>query len=154
VVERIWSGIQTFGANRFVTLFCGRIDPATGRLDYVNAGHPPAIVWNEDGTLESLDPTGPLVSPVWESPRWESRSVEFTAGHRLLAYTDGVSEAPGPTDFFGVERVREAVEQTRGGGIALLDTVMERVEAFMHGRRYVDDVTMMTVANLEPRPKS
>ena len=148
VVERIWSGISTFGANRFVTLFCGRIDPHAGRLDYVNAGHPPPILWSEDGPLESLDSSGPLVSPVWDAPRWERHTLEFSAGHHLLIYTDGVSEAPGPTDYFGYERVREAVNRTRGGGDELLDTVMQDVEAFMQGRRMDDDLTMMAVSNL------
>lgn len=151
VVERIWSGIQTFGANRFVTLFCGRIDPQKDRLDYVNAGHPSAILWSAEGALKLLEPTGPLVSPVWDAPRWELCSREFSAGQRLLAYTDGVSEAPGPTDFFGEERVIDAVKRTRGGGVALLDTVTQEVEAFMQGRKYVDDVTLMTVANLPER---
>jgi sigma-B regulation protein RsbU (phosphoserine phosphatase) len=154
VVERIWSGILTFRANRFVTLFCGRIDPETGSLEYVNAGHPPPILWSEGGTLELLDPSGPLVSPVWDSPRWERRTRDFSAGHHLLAYTDGVTEAPGPTDQFGAERVQAAVERTRGGGDALLDSVMQDVEEFMQGRKIDDDLTMMTVANLGRRDKS
>jgi serine phosphatase RsbU (regulator of sigma subunit) len=151
VVERIWAGIQTFRANRFVTLFCGRIDPQGGRLDYVNAGHPAALVWSGKDALESLGATGPLVSPVWEAPRWERPSRDFAPGHRLLAYTDGISEAPGPAEFFGAERVAEAVERTRAGGAELLDAVMEQVEAFMQGRRPEDDLTLMSVAHLGKR---
>jgi hypothetical protein len=47
--------------------------------------------------------------------------------------------------------VRSTVERARGGGVQLLDAVMEEVEAFMHGRKPVDDLTMMTVAHLRPK---
>ena len=46
------------------------------------------------------------------------------------------------------------MENTRKGGIALLDRVMQEVEAFMQGRKYEDDATMMTVANLGQRRES
>jgi sigma-B regulation protein RsbU (phosphoserine phosphatase) len=148
VAERIWSGIRTFGANRFVTMFCGRIDSREGRLDYVTAGHPAAIVWDGERPLELLESTGPLISPVWDEPRWACRSREFGPGHRLLAYTDGLSEAQGPTEFFGSERVVAGAERTRAGGEALLDAILVEVEAFAQGRRRDDDLTMMAVSHL------
>jgi serine phosphatase RsbU (regulator of sigma subunit) len=33
------------------SLFLARLDPATGRLDYTNAGHPPALLLRADGQL-------------------------------------------------------------------------------------------------------
>jgi len=147
VAERIWSGIRTFGANRFVTMFCGRVDSREGRLDYVNAGHPSAILWRGDGPLELLESTGPLISPVWDEPRWECRSREFGPGHRLLAYTDGVSEAQSAEEFFGTERVNAAADRTRAGGSELLDAILADIEAFAQGRRRDDDLTMMAVTH-------
>ena len=43
--------------NRFVTGVVGCLDPATGRLDYVNAGHPAPCVVSAGGLTE-LDATG------------------------------------------------------------------------------------------------
>jgi sigma-B regulation protein RsbU (phosphoserine phosphatase) len=145
VVERIFAGIQTFRANRFVTLFCGRLRAGEERLDFVNAGHPPAFLWHAKGDPEQLDPTGPLVSPVWDAPRWEQQTRPFRSGQRLLLYTDGLTEAPSGTEFFGVERVDQAIVRAPDGGAELADILLQDVENFMQGRRPVDDLTLLTV---------
>ena len=97
--------------------------------------------------MKLLGPSGPIVSPVWDAPRWERRTIPFPPGTHLLVYTDGVSEAQGPDGFFGAERVQEIVERAREGGSALLDAVTEGVAEFVQGRRYEDDVTLMAVTN-------
>src|SRR6185369_16830600 len=91
VVQRISAGLAAFSPERFVTLIAALIAPGEGRLRFVNAGHPPAVVW---GTREPewLGSTGPLVSPALTSASWESRTVPIHHGDHLLLYTDGVSE--------------------------------------------------------------
>jgi sigma-B regulation protein RsbU (phosphoserine phosphatase) len=147
VADRIWAGIRTFRANRFVSLFCGRLDPRAKHLEYVNAGHPPALLWSASGERSSLGPTGPIVSPVWDAPDWQVRVHTFEPGTRLLAYTDGVSEAPGPgpEEMFGAERIEALIARYPAGGDALLDGVLGDVATFMHGRRPVDDQTLLTL---------
>ena len=40
---------------RFTTAFIAELDPLTGNLNYVSAGHNPPILRREDGTVERLD---------------------------------------------------------------------------------------------------
>jgi len=145
VVERIAAGIRTFRDNRFVSLFCGRINLDKGHLDYVNAGHPPGLLWGREGGPTSLGPTGPIVSPVFDTATWSQERVPFGSGGRMLLYTDGVTEARGGSEFYGDERLGEVVAAVPAGGKPLLDVVTREVEAFMQGRRPDDDITLMTI---------
>ena len=145
VVERISAGIRTFKSNRFVTLFCGVVDVAEGTLQYVNAGHPPGILCDGAGRVSLLSPTGILVSPVFDTATWSVDRVEFRSAHRLLLYTDGITEAPGESECFGTERLVARVG--RGAhGKALIDSVFAEVLEFMHGRPREDDLTLLTVS--------
>ena len=42
--------LAAFGPERFVTLIAAVLGADEGRLHYVNAGHPPALVWNGAGS--------------------------------------------------------------------------------------------------------
>lgn len=146
VTEKIWAAIRSFEANRFVTTFCGRLQPARGLLEYVNAGHPPALLWEPEGQITPLAPTGPLISPaLGESSAWQQKSVRFTGALRLLVYTDGVTEAQGEEGFFGQQRLEEMIAGSAQGGAPLLETLVGAVTAFAAGRRLRDDLTLLTV---------
>ena len=130
----------------FVTVFYGVLEAVTGRLTYASAGHDPPFLRRASGAVEPLMPTGPLMGVIEELEIGDA-TVELEAGDALLAYTDGVSEASGPTDFYGSERVIAATDRTRCGGDELLDAVMADVEEFTQGRPRVDDLTLMTVGH-------
>jgi sigma-B regulation protein RsbU (phosphoserine phosphatase) len=51
----------------FATLFFGILDPATGKLVYVNGGHEPAFVIDPNGIKTTLSRTGPAVGLVPEA---------------------------------------------------------------------------------------
>jgi phosphoserine phosphatase RsbU/P len=45
-------------ANMFATILFGILDPLTGRLSYVNAGHEPALILNQGAIKAHLPRTG------------------------------------------------------------------------------------------------
>jgi len=145
VVARIASGLRPFDEARFVTAFCAVIDARRQRLVYVNAGHPAPLLLDASGARGELSLTGAMISPAFPDMTWEERSVPFGPGCRLLAYTDGITEARGDEGAFGVARLRAVVDATGARGALLLDVVVGAVTRFCGGRPADDDRTLLTV---------
>jgi sigma-B regulation protein RsbU (phosphoserine phosphatase) len=94
--------------NRMITCFYGEIDPATGRLIYINAGHNPPYLYDGDGR-RTLDATAVVLGMLDGMPFPEA-SAELLSGSRLLLYTDGVTEAENKAgEQFGEERLEAAI---------------------------------------------
>src|SRR5262245_46406457 len=70
VVDRVWNGLSAFGPERFVTLVAALVAPQEGRLTFVNAGHPAGLIWRNGNGLARLSSSGPMLSSIFSSPRW------------------------------------------------------------------------------------
>ncbi|MCP3905892.1 MAG: SpoIIE family protein phosphatase [Planctomycetes bacterium] len=144
-VERVSEGLRSFDGCRFVTLFAGRVDPTAQSLIFASAGHPTAILRRADRTVELLESTGPLISPIFRSVPFEQETIALGTGDQLLVYTDGVVEAAGPAGAFGHARVQQVVERSAHGGEALIDDLLEQLAEFTNRRPRDDDVTVLCV---------
>jgi len=82
---------KSMTGGRFVTLFMAKIQPDSHSMLWVNAGHVPPLLKTADGVQHLQASTPPLgMLPDLE---FEVQRIELAAGDRLLAYTDGVTEA-------------------------------------------------------------
>jgi sigma-B regulation protein RsbU (phosphoserine phosphatase) len=151
VVRRIARDIAHFSARRFVTLFVARINALRRTVEFVNAGHPPAVMWRDDLNVRQLEPTGPLISPAFGDDEWEQQMLDLHEDGRLLLYTDGVTEATGAdhSKQFARDRLIEQVRQFPRGGEPLLDGILGAVRAHAGGRVQLDDFTLLTASLLQ-----
>lgn len=67
------------------------IDISTQTIEYINAGHPPAILQEVNGAQHELGATNPPLG-MFENILYKSRTFHYKSGTRILLYTDGVSE--------------------------------------------------------------
>ncbi|MFE1316297.1 PP2C family protein-serine/threonine phosphatase [Kitasatospora phosalacinea] len=129
----------------FTTLVLARIDPRTGRLSWLNAGHERPFLRRADGTVERLAPTGPLLHPLIEPGpgTWSEHSTPFHPGDLLLLCTDGLTEGRGPGGEFGEQRVADLLaalpERTPDAAVRALHAEADRFG--LDWRR--DDVTAL-----------
>jgi phosphoserine phosphatase RsbU/P len=133
-------------ANMFATVFFGVLDPATGALRYVNAGHDAPVLAGPGGVRATLPPTGPAVGLLPGLP-FRVEQAELAPGEALVLYTDGVTDARSPEgEAFGEERLGEVVATAAGDGatglIAALDAALE---GHVAGADPFDDVTLLAV---------
>jgi len=93
----------------FATGTCLRLDPNSGELLWVSAGHPPALVRHGHGQISELPSTGMLLGalpPDEFDPNQQQRMIQ--PGDVVIAYTDGAFEARDANGRrFGIERIRE-----------------------------------------------
>lgn len=129
-------------ADKFVTLFYGKLDLRSGRLEYANAGHPPPLVARRSGAVIPL-PVGGLPIGIFPEVAFEQRSVELQPGDALLLYTDGIREAMTEDgEEFGETRLVECLKSNWECSAAELG---ERIEAALAGFLPNDDRTLLIV---------
>ena len=150
VVQRVAMGLSAFSPDRFVTLVAALISPAEGELRYVNAGHPPIVVWGKNRATVWLDGTGPLISPVLPSATWEVRVERISEGDHLLLYTDGVSDPLADEDGHASEPLTTEIHRASEGGARLLYAILAHIHRRLAGRPQPDDVTLLTAGVLAP----
>jgi sigma-B regulation protein RsbU (phosphoserine phosphatase) len=132
----------------FATLFFGVIDPFTGIMAYVNAGHEPVVVSDPRGIKQSLEPTGPAVG-IMVDMKFETRQVQIEPGDILVGYTDGVIEALAPNgEFFTRKRLLSIIEQTTASASELVDRIKTNVSDHVHDAPPSDDITILAVQRL------
>ena len=97
----------------FVTLFLGVLDPDSGLLTYSSAGHPNALLRTRDGQVELLEAASAPVG-VFANYSWKESVAQLDKDDLLFLYTDGAIEARRNGDFFGQERLLEALKRWSG----------------------------------------
>ncbi|MEX2181455.1 MAG: SpoIIE family protein phosphatase [Gemmatimonadaceae bacterium] len=130
--------------NMFATVFLAVLDPAYGTLNYVNAGHEPALVIAPDGTMRELRPTGPALGMMPDSV-FTAVGGTLESGETLFAFTDGLAEARSPTgEVYGSERLRQVVRSHASGSASELVTgVIDALKAFTRQAEPHDDLTLL-----------
>jgi serine phosphatase RsbU (regulator of sigma subunit) len=146
-VERLNSGILSVSdADRYVTLLLAEIDVQKRKLQYVNCGHNPALLFRPTtGTLTHLDSSCP---PIGLSPEeiCELSSANLAPGDVVVFYTDGVTEAKTPLgEEFGMERLSATVRRGSSLSAEELMTDIYTAAANFCGDDFADDVTLLVV---------
>lgn len=73
----------------FATLFHGRLDPATGRFEFVDAGHGLTVILRADGQTERLTSLG-LPVGIAADGGWTAQVMELRPGDAIVSVTDGL----------------------------------------------------------------
>jgi serine phosphatase RsbU (regulator of sigma subunit)/pSer/pThr/pTyr-binding forkhead associated (FHA) protein len=141
---------QNVPSSKYVTFFLASLDPATGRLDYVNAGHNPPILVRAGGDVDKLT-FGGLVLGIFEGVSYEGGNVVMEQGDTLIVYSDGVTETWDPDgEEFGEDKlVALTVAERAKGADAVQAAILGEIESFEQGARATDDRTLVVLKREE-----
>lgn len=138
---------------RYMTALFLRLQPATGRLQIVNAGHNPATLVLPDGQVRNIAASAPPLG-ILPGAQYQTQTLDFPAGSRLLLYTDGLTEVFCGEEEFGPERLIQAFTSVRTPAAEeILDTLWETLATFSQHAPQTDDMTALAVCHLDSSPQ-
>lgn len=135
---------HSLGGLRFTTAFLAELEPATGALSYVNAGHNAPVLWRASGAAERLE-AGGLPLGIDADARFNSGRLTLARGDLLMIFTDGLVEAANDQrEEYGERRLLERLQAVGNANAgATLNSVMAAVDAFVGTTRQHDDITCL-----------
>jgi serine phosphatase RsbU (regulator of sigma subunit) len=119
-------------------------------LRYVNAGHPPPILFRQNGNGEfellRLERGGPVLGLLPEG-QYEQGEQGIMATDLLVAFSDGIVEAPNAAnEEFGETRLIEVVRDAWNTSPEnIRDGVLSAVRKFIRDSPVADDQTLVVV---------
>ncbi|MFJ4716763.1 SpoIIE family protein phosphatase [Streptomyces sp. NPDC088785] len=130
------------------TVFCGVLDPGTGRLTYSSAGHPPGILAHADGTTQLLEDGRSTPLAVRPGTQRPEGTCVIPARSTLLLYTDGLVERRRRPLDVGIRQAGAALQDGRESSVNDLATdVMSRLAP---ANGYDDDVALLLYRHPAP----
>jgi serine phosphatase RsbU (regulator of sigma subunit) len=135
---------HSLGGSRFTTAFFAELDPETGVLSYVRAGHEAPILRRASGSLERLE-AGDLPLGIKSDAKFSRGSITMGARDLLVIFTDGLVEAVNDAEQeFGEARVLEVVKSSDSAGAqGTLKNLLSAVDSFVGHARQHDDLTCL-----------
>jgi sigma-B regulation protein RsbU (phosphoserine phosphatase) len=138
-------------SEHFSTAFAATIDQRAAMMTFAAAGTEAALLVRRDGSHEHLGATGSLLG-LARNASYANCVLPFGPGDRILAYTDGVTEARSATSgaFFGTSGIARCLRRTQRSGQNVCTALLAELDAFT-GKRYRDDVTVAAVEVVQDR---
>jgi serine phosphatase RsbU (regulator of sigma subunit) len=137
---------HSLDGQRFTTAVIAEYDPASRRLEYVNAGHNSPVVRRTDGGTDRLESSS---LPLGISPEaaFSSSSVDLAAGDMLVLFTDGVVEAfnSAGEEFSDPRWLTVIRNLPKLSAQETLRRLMKSVEEFVGATRQSDDITCLVL---------
>ena len=134
--------------NQFVTMTAIEIDPTTGDLTSVNAGHPPTVVTDDAGNMRLLESAEHF--PLGIDPqRLQSTEHRLEPGEWLAMFSDGLTELPvADGKLWNIDGVAAAVRDAAatadpGTSAAVAAAITRRSERLLAGQHAPDDRTLL-----------
>lgn len=130
----------------YLTMALAGLYSETGDISLCVAGHPSPVIQRGNGALELLETSGMPVGLV-EVAEYETIEARLHTGDRMLIYSDGVTECPGPEsqllDEQGLLALMGTHSRTRGPD--MLTALIKGLEHFAGCSEFPDDLSAVLV---------
>ena len=129
--------------DKFASLLYLEIEPGSGLVRILNAGHLPPILMRE-GVLEDLSRGAPALGII-DEPQYSEQHINLDAGDYLIVFSDGLTEARNAQgEMFSEERLHRILPKLRGRSVKEIGLLLvEAVEMFIEDERPSDDLSMV-----------
>ena len=132
------------GGACFTTAFLAELDPVTGDLGCVNAGHNAPILRRSAGLVERLE-AGGIPMGISEDISYQVQTTRLSGGDNLLIFTDGVVEAVNARgEEYGEARLIPFVDRWAAAAPSeLVRSLLQELDVFVGNTPQHDDMTCL-----------
>ena len=131
---------------KHITFFSGLINTHTNVLTYVNAGHPPPMLYSK-GSVQMLKTGTTGLGMFEELPFMNIGYAKISEDSTMLCYTDGVLDTENESEeHFGIERVEQfLMENYKAKTITdLHKRLIDTLRDFNASTQLPDDISLLT----------
>jgi sigma-B regulation protein RsbU (phosphoserine phosphatase) len=146
---------DTAPGGSFVTLFLLEVAPFSGTLEWVRAGHDPAVFYDaSEDHLRELSGPGMALGVNDACAYLSGCQTGLAAGDVILIGTDGVWETQNPkSEKFGKTRIGDLVRtHHHRDAEEILQAILKALEEFRGEAIQEDDITLLVIKAVEPGP--
>lgn len=132
-------------ADKYITFFIAILNPKTGELTSVNAGHNPPLLMQK-GKLTKLK-TGGIPLGMVDFDAYEQEQIQLHPGDLLLCFTDGVTEATDASDELYDDDRLEAFTARHCSldAKSFTDKLYGEIKSFVGEAEQSDDITVLVI---------
>ena len=132
----------------FVTSIVGEYSLITDEIRWVNAGHQPAIIRNDNGKYDQIESSAPPLGVIKQKDKsiYNVHKMKLN-GSRFYAFTDGLSESLNKEgDEIGIDGSIDIIEQNYNkDAVKQLDKITNSVITESKNRTLSDDLTVISI---------
>jgi len=132
----------------FMTLFYLTIDPEKKRIEWVRAGHDPAILYDPvRDEFEELKGSGVALGVIETFDYEENCRRSLVNGQIIAIGTDGIWESVNREgEMFGKQRFRNIIRKNAHAAAGdILNAVYNELNQYTRGQRFEDDITLVVI---------
>jgi len=132
-------------ADKFITCFISILDPSTGKLDILNAGHNPSLHLKKDKKLKKIEAGGVALGMFDMGIPFKGEKSVIEKGERILMFTDGIPEAMNENEVeYSDERLEKfCIDNCFHDAEKFIDELVADVRSFTKDTPQSDDITAL-----------
>jgi len=129
----------------FVTMYLYFYNVKTGNLKYANAGHHNTLKLKKCGAIETFGEFDDPALALFDDIIFNESEISLEINESIVAYTDGLSEAPDNNVMFGDEKIINHFLNKNNVALQdLCDQITDSVLEYQHNSRF-DDITIVAL---------
>ena len=140
-------------SNMPVTLFYSLLEPESGEITYVNAGHNPPLHYRcEEDEFIELTRTG-IPLGFDDETTFDQQTQVISPGDFIIFYTDGVTDAMNAEgEEFGMKRFRDLIQDHRtAAAVEILEAIKHAIDDFIDTTAPYDDITIIIAKRINKK---
>ena len=136
---------QSTPSDKFITCFIAILDPNSGEMNVINAGHNPSLHLKRDNELSKIGAGGVALGMFDLGLPFDGEKIILEKGERILLYTDGIPEAMNEfnEEYSDARLEKFCFDNNQSNADLFIDHLVSDIRSFTKDTPQSDDITAL-----------